>query len=293
VTLPTRQRALADQYALVDDIGFEMPVNSVDSPALMAGFTVGYDRAAAMLPGREMRLVRLPRGRALLLVTVIHYVTTDIGAYVEFSIAFACYHRRAGAHFLGTVLREGSSAVGQYVWDLPVSTLVSVKGGKGIWGMPKHQANLDFRITDHEMSSQYDLDGKLCMRVTVRRPGGMKIPVRNVGATNYCQFRGMLMKSSVYFSDQVEIAFGSRAHAEIMLGDHPRVAPLRDLEIADSPLFVACLPHSHGVLDDHCEAWFLTNPSAPDPARPPEGMASVVDLLTDETWLPPPTAAGR
>jgi hypothetical protein len=58
-------------------------------------------------------------------------------------------------------------------------------------------------------------------------------------------------------------------------------------------MFVACLPHSHGVLDDHCEAWFLTNPSAPDPARPPEGMASVVDLPIDETWLPPPTAAGR
>ena len=38
--------------------------------------------------------------------------------------------------------------LGQYVVDLPVSTEVSVKGGKGIWGMPKHQANLDFVVTD-------------------------------------------------------------------------------------------------------------------------------------------------
>jgi hypothetical protein len=293
MSLLTRQRALTGEYALVDHVSFEMPVNSEDSPALMAGFTCDYVRARRLLPGREVSLIRLPRNRALLLVTVIDYRTTDIGKYVEYSIAFACYHHRAGESRLRTLMGDGMSAMGQFVWDLPVSSLVSVKGGKGIWGMPKHQANLDFRVTEDEMSSQYDLDGQLCTRITVQRPGGLKVPLRNVSATNYCAFRGMLMRSTICFSDRAEVAVGRFAQGQLLIGDHPRMDPLRDLDLSSSPMFVACMPHSHGVLDDHYEAWFLTSRQAPDPDQPPEGLESVATLPVDESWLPPPTAAGR
>jgi hypothetical protein len=288
-----RQSALEGHHARVDGIDFTMPVNSLDSPALMTGFTVDHARASRLVPGEELGLVRLPRGRALLLVTVIDYRTTDIGAYVEFSIAFACVHRRAGSALAWTLLRERTAAVGQYVWDLPVSSAVSVRGGKGIWGMPKHQANLDFRVAEREMSSQYDLDGQLCMRVTVRRPRGPRLPLRGLGASNYCQFRGMLMRSSISFTDDVEWAVGPLARAELMLGDHPRMDPLRDLDVAESPVFAACLPHSHGTLDDHVEAWFLTSATDLDASRAGEGLESVVDVPVDEGWLPPPRAAGR
>ena len=88
-------------------------------------------------------------------MTVVNYITTDIGNYIEFSIAIAC--------------RRGLS-VGQWVVDLPVSTEISVKGGKGIWGMPKHQANLAFGERDDKVWSQYDLDGQLCCRIEIDRP---------------------------------------------------------------------------------------------------------------------------
>ena len=44
-----------------------------------------------------------------------------------------------------------------------MSTEVSVKGGKGIWGMPKHQASLDFVVNDDAVSSHYDVDGQLVL----------------------------------------------------------------------------------------------------------------------------------
>ena len=192
------------------------------------------------------------------------------------------------------VLLAKWSGLGQYVWDLPVSSKISVKGGKGIWGMPKHQANLDFRVDDRQMSSQYDLDGQLCMRITVDRPlERLKVPLRNVGAINYCQFRGMLMKSYIYFSDRAEVALGKKASAQLLLGDHPRMDPLRSLDISDRPFFTATLPHSRGVLDDHFEGWFLTYTAPPDEAHPPEGLESVIGLPNDTSWLDPPTGAGR
>ena len=51
---------------------------------------------------------------------------------------------QTGASVFGPVF--GKYGTGQYVFDLPVCSEISVKGGKGIWGMPKHQANLDFII---------------------------------------------------------------------------------------------------------------------------------------------------
>jgi len=291
--LPKRQERLAGRFALADGIPFTLPVDSSDCPVLLAAFTVDAGAAAALVPGEELHLVRLPGGRALLLVTVIDYRTTDIGPYVEYSIALAVTQGHRPRRLVPTVMLQSWSRVGQYVWDLPVSSLVSVKGGKGIWGMPKHQANLDFRVDEREMSSQYDLDGSLCMRITVERPKGPKIPLKTFPAVNYCQFRGLLMKSTIYFSGHAEIGLGPFAKAQLLLGDHPRMDPLRQLDIASSPLVTATLPHVSGALDDHFEGWLLTSKAPPDPDTPPEGMESVVGLANDTSWLDPPSAAGR
>ena len=121
-----------------------MPVDSSDSRALIAAFTIDGPKAADLLPEQEVHPVRLPRGRALLLVTVIDYEKTDIGRYIEFSVGIACTHGRRPAPMLLPALLRRHFGTGQYVADLPVSTEISVKGGKGIWGMPKHQAGLAF-----------------------------------------------------------------------------------------------------------------------------------------------------
>jgi hypothetical protein len=295
MSLPRRQTRQAGRHALVDGIPFVLPVDSQDSPALMAAFTCDGDAAQALLPGNELHILRLPNGRGLFVVTVIDYLTTDIGSYVEYSLAFACTMGARARSLLAAVLRMKAAGTGQYVWDLGVSSLISVKGGKGIWGMPKHQANLDFRVDDERMSSQYDLDGKLCMRVTVERPHGIKVPLRYLGAVNWCEFRGLMMKSSIYFSDHAEVAVGKKAKAQLLIGDHPRMDPLRGIDLSSKPLFVACLPNSHGVLDDHFEGWFLSSPDVIDPDQPigGEGLASVVGLPNSEAWLDPPSAAGR
>jgi hypothetical protein len=296
--LPRRLRGQAGSHALVDGIAFDLPVNSVDSPALMAAFSVDAGAAQALLPGRELHALRLPNGRGVLLITVIDYRTTDIGAYVEFSVAIGCTHGARPWPLPAAALCMQRSGLGQYVWDLPVSSRISVKGGKGVWGMPKHQANLDFRVEDRTMSSQYDLDGELCLRITVDRPQGWKVPLRNVGAVNWCQFRGMLMKSSIYFSDDAEVAFGRKASAQLLIGSHPRMDPLRELDVSSRAFFTATMPHSHGVLDDHFEGWFLTGDTPaealePAPAGGSEGLESVVGLDNDTSWLDPPSAAGR
>ena len=295
--MPRRLSRQAGRYALVDGIPFSLPVNSEQTPALMAVFPIDAERAAELIPGNEVHPFRISGSRGLLVITVVNYEITDIGNYIEFSIAIACTHGDRPAPPVVPGLLASRYGTGQYVYDLPVSTEISVKGGKGIWGMPKHQANLDFVVSKRVVSSQYDLDGQLAMRIEIDRPRFAGIPVATAGV-NYCAFRGLLMKSSVYFRGRAGINLPCRRSARLVIGDHPRMAALKRLEIAARPLLTAWLPQTAGVLDDHFEGWFLS--SEQRPAEPPEGLESVVGLGLGKQWLPPPDdpalddrAAGR
>jgi Acetoacetate decarboxylase (ADC) len=290
MAIPARIDDESGRYSLVDGIPFQLPVSSHHSPALMAAFTIDPRVAAKLLPGRELHPLRLPGGRGVLLVTVIDYTSTNIGKYIEFSIAIGVTRGRRPAPPLLSLLFRRHYDMGQYVYDLPVSTEISVKGGKGIWGMPKHQASLDFQINRSTVSSQYDLDGQLAMRITIRKPAWTGLPVR-LSSSNFCQFRGILFKSSIYFHGQIGTSLLAKGAADLQLGDHPRMAPLKDLDIGGRPLMTAYFPASAGVLDDHFEGWFLAFDDPPTAA--PEGLESVAGLGLSEIWPAPPVADGR
>jgi len=87
--IPRRTKRLAGRRALVDGVPFTMPVETEQSPAIMAVFTIDADKAPKLIPGNEIHPFRLWK-KALLIIAVINYEVTDIGKYVEFSVAIAC-----------------------------------------------------------------------------------------------------------------------------------------------------------------------------------------------------------
>jgi hypothetical protein len=287
MTPPNRVTRETGRHALVDGIPFTLPVASHESPALIAAFSIDARAAAALLPGDEVHPLRISGERAVLVITVVDYRFTNIGRYIEYSIAIACTHGARPALPLLPALPVAQRlfGTGQFVLDLPVSTEVSVKGGKGIWGMPKHQANLDFVIAPRTVSSQYDLDGQLCVRIEVDRPRFDRLPVA-MGTSNYCAFRGMLMKSNISFKAHAGLKLPFTRSARLRIGAHPRVQQLKGLDIADRPLFCGYFPETRGVLDDHVDSWFLSFQTPPTVT--PEGMESVAGLGQGQEWLAPP-----
>ncbi len=283
---PRRIRQQAGRYSLVDTIPFKLPVEAVGSAAMIAAFPIDAAKARAVIQSNEVHPLRLWK-KGLLIVTVIDYRSTNIGKYIEFSVAIACTHGHRPAPPLLPALLMDAFGAGQWVYDLPVSTEISVKGGKGIWGMPKHQANLNFIEGDRLISSQYDLDGQLAVFVEIERPSKIWLPI-NIGAVNYCGFRGMLMKSTIYFKGKAGFTFMKKGAARLILGDSARIQALKTLEIASQPLATMYLPNVSGVLDDHIECWFLGYERPP--ALPPEGFESVINLGQSQEWLPPPSA---
>jgi acetoacetate decarboxylase len=284
MSIPKRLDLQKGRFALVDGIPFALPVNCERSPALFAVFPINAEKARRLLPGNEVHPLRLWT-KGLLVVSVIDYRVTDIGKYIEFSIAIACTHGSRPAPALLPALLQRHYGTGQFVVDLPVSTEVSVKGGKGIWGMPKHQANLDYVITERTVSSQYDSDGELCMKIEIDRPSKAWLPF-SADAANYCQFRGMLMKSYVHFRGKAGFSLFRKGSARLTLGNHPRLRFLKDLEIEPDPIVTAFIPEANGLLDDYFESWFLSY--AQPPRTAPEGLESIVNLGVSQEWLAPP-----
>lgn len=282
--IPERIKDYAGRFSLVDGVPFKLPVAATNSPALMAIFPIDAEKARAFLP-KGIHPLRLWK-KALLIVAVIDYRETPIGKYVEYSIAIACTHGRKPAPRLLPALFMDFFKAGQYVVDLPVSSEISVKGGKGIWGMPKHQGHLNFTISEERISSQYDLDGKLVAYVEIEPPKKTCIPVRTKAA-NYCSFRGMLMKSDIFLDARCGIRLFRNAKARFVIGDHPRLQAMKELEIGEA-IATVFLPSITGTLDDHVESWFLDFDQLPEKA--PEGMESVVGLSLSEEWLSPPSA---
>src|SRR5690606_34597550 len=122
---------------------------------------------------------------------VIDYRDTTIGKYIEYSLAIACTKGSKPAPLLPSAIFMKSYGTGQFILDLPVSSEISVKGGKGIWGMPKHKASLDFLIGDEMVSSQYEKDGQFAFRIEIEKPKKCNLPVK-MGTINYSHFRNLL-----------------------------------------------------------------------------------------------------
>ena len=284
MTIPRRLKRQSGRYSLVDGIPFHLPIYCRNSPCLMAAFPINADKARELLPGNEVYPFRL-WNKGLLVITVIDYRDTVIGKYIEYSIAIACTHGPRPAPRLLPAMLINHYETGQWVYDLPVSTEISVKGGKGIWGMPKHQANLDFIVGDKTISSQYDKDGQFAMKIEIEKPKSAWLPL-SMAAVNYCQYRGMLMKSSIYFKARAGFSLFKKGAARLTIGDHPRVRALKELEISPDPIFTAFIPSANGMLDDHYEGWFLS--FSEPPTTRPEGFESVIDLGLNEEWLAPP-----
>ncbi len=276
---------LEGRFANVDDIPFRMPIATTTSPALFAAFSIDADRAADMLPGQELHPFRI-LNRGVLLIAVVNYLDTTIGKYIEFCIGVLATNGPTPAPPTLPLLLRNHFGTGVYIYDLPVSTEISVKGGRSIWGMAKRQANLDYLIGNDTVSSQYDLDGELVMRIDIPHPKPM-FPFQLDGV-GYGDSRGMLFKSYTHVRGRLGVSLFT-SKARLLVGDHPRMDVIKRLDIHPRALFAGFSPVIDGVLDDHAETWYLTADQPPPP--PHEGLKDLVGLGMSQEWLSAPDRA--
>ena len=172
------------------------------------------------------------------------------------------------------------------MFDLPVSSEISVKGGKGIWGMPKHQANLDFSLRTTDVSSQYDLDGRLAMRIKIDRPKRTPMAADAHRCGELLPFRGMLMKSYIYFRGKAGFTFLKKGSACLMWGTIRVSRPLNGSERGPTR-YPPPASRSEAVLDDYFENCSSPWSACPRTCRKGSRASSYWDSTSSGCFFPP------
>ena len=174
VTIPRRVERQAGATPSSTASRFTLPVNS-------RGHARADGRASRSTPPRRRRCCPAtsctrcasPAAAACSSSPSIDYRDTDIGSYIEYCIAIACTHgARPGRRAAGRAARRAA------LRDRPVRRRPAgqqrrsrSRAARASGACRSTRRNLDFRDrATRQMSSQYDLDGQLCMRITVDRP---------------------------------------------------------------------------------------------------------------------------
>ena len=284
------------RFSRVDGIPTSCRSTREDSPALMAAFTIdARRRPRALLPGNEVHPLRLsgntrPAARH----------GDRLPGHGHRHVHRVQHRHRVHAWRAGPRRRccrccsRSTTALGQYVVDLPVSTRDLREGRQGHLGHAQAPGEPGLPSSTEQHRQQPVRPGRPAGGAHRDRPARQAwLPLRDrrrqlLRVPRHAdEVRHLLPRASSAFR------LGKKASARL----HPRGPSARAAaegagHLARSRSSPGFLPSSSGVLDDHFESWFLTYPDAARHTQP-EGLESVVNLGLGQQWLTPPTAAGR
>lgn len=190
----------------------------------------------AALPS-DLVPVRLPGGRALVLLLAVHYVDNPLGDYDEVVVGLAARPVRMHGGLVQGVRDVLRGRFGVWIEHMAVSQAFTRDAGEAIWGYPK---TLDDLALDHEgprAVGTWARDGRQLLRVT--QPTRGVLPAPPLPVVTYTQVDGRTMRTRLTArSSGVGVAV---AGARVELGDHPLADQLRGLGLEGRPLAASWL----------------------------------------------------
>ena len=200
-----------------------MPVRVRTAHQHTAMFVVDADAAQAMIDYSGLQVCRFARNRAMVVLMLMRYEDTDLGAYYEYGTNVMVNPPGSDASGVGAL-----QAAGAFVHHLPVDQSFTLEAGRTIWGYPKVMADFAIR-TGRTFGFDVTIDGQFAVGMDFRP--GLPVPAA---------FTGRKQVHSTYsFMDGVAretpgemLMTGVRYRpggVTVRLGDHPYAAELAAL----------------------------------------------------------------
>jgi hypothetical protein len=233
----------AERYVFDDGREITMPVVVRDASSAAATYLVSARAARALLPGRELDVVELLPGRAVLTIACIDYRDNDLGDYNE--VALALFVRRRaeprGVPWVGAAIDLARSRLATYIHRMPVDQRFTCAAGRGIWGFPKTVEEISFEDRGGRRACRLAMDGRHVLTLTTGRGGRRVLP--DVEMATYSYIDGALHRTRfVSGAEGVGVRLGG---ADVALGDHPVADELRALGLPRRALMTVWMEHSH------------------------------------------------
>lgn len=228
---------------LAEDVSktYSFPTFYADVTCAIAIFLCDYRRAQEMMPHPSMQPVKMPRGRAVVLLSCYEYIKImNIGPYNEIAMTIPVMVDGWAPPVLPLVMDFKKK--GYYVFSMPVTSLENQIRGTRIWGLPKIVEEIDLATEDDRCTTvARDDNGDVYFELTMPTSGQQK----HFDETGhlYSLLDGRLLKSRTCFKGDFNVTTNASllwkkgrpaATPALKLGTSPRADALRALEIEET-----------------------------------------------------------
>ncbi len=227
---------------------FDLPILYFRDDFFGLYFSADYQKVKAIMPSPRLHPLRLPHGRAVVVIAAYNYRDTTIGSYGEIPVAIpVVYNAKKGRlSSLMPLLRESNYPdFGVLVQHLPVTKVIARDAGRGEWGYTKFVADMTFRATPEYFHCSMMEKERHILDLHVPRKGIRLTDKRPL--TTYSVKEGQLIKTVInqYGIKHINLL---PQNAYVTYGDHPMAASIYQLGISQKPLMSVYYTERSGIL---------------------------------------------
>ena len=204
----------------------------LETKASISGVVLSTSTAVEELLPAALQPVRITPNRSAMVILSVAYQQLDDGEIEPYNeVGFLIPAVPANASTL-PVISGLSTAVGGYVWQLPVTTEPACALGREIWGYPKSVAEIDISTTDGVTQTRLAVDGEHVLSLAVERP-----PTRSLRlpTASYTLRDTECCRTPLRFDGQLGVRPLSR-RVDWELGSHSWAETLRSLSFGSRPM---------------------------------------------------------
>lgn len=200
------------------------------------------------MPSPNLHPLRLPHGRAVIVIAAYNYRDTTIGPYGEIPVVIPVVFNAKKGPFSSLIplLRESSYPnFGVLVQHLPVTKVIARDAGRGEWGYTKFVADMTFRVTPEYFHCTMNEKETHILDLHVPRKGIRMTDKRPL--TTYSVKEGQLIKTVIrqYGIKRVGLL---PQDAFVTYGNHPMANSIKALDISKKPFMSMYYTERSGIL---------------------------------------------
>ena len=229
-----------------------------DVTCAIAIFLCPYERAAAMMPDRRIKPVRVTRGRAPVVFSCYEYKRVlGVAPYNEIAMTFPVMVNPSVNVPILPLVTDLFRCFGYYVFSMPVTSLENQIRGRKIWGLPKVVQEIDIREVGGEcVTTAMEENGEPYFELRVPMAG---TPTDfDVSSKLYTRLGDALLQSETNFQGRFSVTkypallFKKNVPAErpcLKLGDTPSGKLLQELQMEPHPFQFRFAKHISSCFD--------------------------------------------
>jgi len=226
----------------------KMPVFYRDARAFTLVLPANLLALRRIMPDRRLVPAQMLPGVGAIHLTAFEYYDTDIEPYNEFAVGVLLNSQQflqiPGYNMLRQLLQNSFCT---YIYHLPVTTEIALRGGIDLYNYPKFMASIDFEDTEEWVTCELAADDDLICRLRGRKIDANRSAVQKYFCSLY-QFQQPQGAEFKVNARKLAMAMGP-GNAELVVGpSHPVGRELKSLLLSTTPLMYIYQPSIQAIL---------------------------------------------